>query len=213
MPTPAQRAAELRKVLNHHNYLYYVKAQPEITDREFDHLFEELKQLEKQHPELQTPDSPTQRVGGSPVKGFRAITHRIPMLSMEKSNNTDDLRDFDRRMHEALRGDKPTYVVELKIDGVSISLTYVRGILSVGATRGDGERGDDVTHNLRTMGEIPLRLATEEPPVLFEVRGEVYMTKAELVRINSVQAERNQEQYANPRNLTAGTLKLLDPKL
>ncbi len=213
MPTPAQRAAELRKLLNHHNYLYYVEAKPKITDREFDQLFDELKQIEKEHPEVRTPDSPTQRVGGSPVKGFRTVTHRLPMLSMEKSNSTDDLRDFDRRVREALRGDKPSYVVELKIDGVSISLTYMNGVLSVGATRGDGERGDDVTHNLRTMREIPLRLNTDEPPALFEVRGEVYMTKAELVRINAIQAKRNQEQYANPRNLTAGTLKLLDPNL
>jgi DNA ligase (NAD+) len=213
MPTPSQRAAELRKLLNHHNYLYYVEARPVISDREFDRLFDELKQLEKDHPDLRTPDSPTQRVGGEPIKGFKTVTHRIPMLSIEKSNHADDLRGFDRRVRDALKGAKPSYVVELKIDGVSISLTYVDGVLSVGATRGDGERGDDVTHNIRAMPEVPLRLQTEEPPELFEVRGEVYMTKAELVRINLLQAKRNQEQYMNPRNLSAGTLKLLDPKL
>ena len=213
MSKPAERALQLRKLLNRHNYLYYVEARPEITDREFDKLFDELKQLEKDHPELRTADSPTQRVGGAPIKGFKTVTHRIPMLSIEKSNHADDLRDFDRRVRDGIKGDSPTYVVELKIDGVSISLTYIDGILSVGATRGDGEHGDDVTHNLRTMPEVPLRLETDSPPELFEVRGEVYMTKAELVRINSVQAEKKLEQYANPRNLTAGTLKLLDPKL
>src|SRR5580704_1744100 len=110
MSTPARRAAELRKTLNHHNYLYYVEARPQISDREFDQLFDELKQLEKDHPDLQTPDSPTQRVGGLPIKGFKTVTHRIPMLSIEKSNNADDLRDFDRRVREALGTEKPTYV-------------------------------------------------------------------------------------------------------
>ena len=213
MPTPAQRAAELRKQIDRHNYLYYVEAKPEISDREFDALFDELRRLEKEHPEIITPDSPTQRVGGAPIKGFKTITHRVPMLSIEKSNTPDDLRDFDRRVRDGLRGAKPCYVVELKIDGVSMSMTYENGLLTVGATRGDGERGDDVTHNLRTIPEAPLRLHADKPPKLFEARGEVYMTKAELVRINKVQAEKKLEQYANPRNLTAGTLKLLDPKL
>src|SRR5262245_25919123 len=213
MPSPAQRAAELRKQIDRHNRLYYIDAKPEISDREFDALFDELKRIEKEHPDLVTPDSPTQRVGGAPIKGFKTVVHRVPMLSIEKSNNADDLLDFDRRVREGLRGDKPSYVVELKIDGVSMSITYENGLLAVGATRGDGERGDDVTHNLRTIPEVPLRLQTEKPPKLFEARGEVYMTKAELVRINQAQAAKNLEQYMNPRNLTAGTLKLLDPKL
>lgn len=213
MPTPAQRAAELRKQIDRHNYLYYVEAKPEISDREFDGLFDELRRIEKEHPQLITPDSPTQRVGGAPIKGFKTVTHRVPMLSIEKSNTPDDLRDFDRRVRDGLRGQKPCYVVELKIDGVSMSMTYEDGLLTVGATRGDGERGDDVTHNLRAIPETPLRLHSEKPPNLFEARGEVYMTKGELVRINKIQAEKKLEQYANPRNLTAGTLKLLDPKL
>jgi DNA ligase (NAD+) len=213
MATPTQRAAELRNQIDRHNRLYYIDAKPEISDREFDSMFDELKRIEKEHPDLVAPDSPTHRVGGAPIKGFKSVVHRVPMLSIEKSNNADDLRDFDRRVREGLRGDKPTYVVELKIDGVSMSITYENGLLTVGATRGDGERGDDVTHNLRTIPEVPLRLQTDKPPKLFEARGEVYMTKAELVRINKVQAEKKLEQYMNPRNLTAGTLKLLDPKL
>src|SRR5262249_3688322 len=161
-------AAELRKLLHHHNRLYYVEARPQISDKEFDKLFDELKQIEKDHPDLRTADSPTQRVGGSPIKGFKTVTHRTPMLPMDKSNQTDDLRNFDRRVRDAIKGEKPTYVVELKVDGVSISLTYENGVLAVGATRGDGERGDDVTHNLRTMPEVPLRLHTDSPPPLFE---------------------------------------------
>src|SRR5579859_2973081 len=213
MPTPAQRAAELRQLLNHHNHLYYVEAKPVISDREFDELFEELKSLEKKHPELISPDSPTQRVGGAPIKGFKQVAHRVPMLSIEKSNNQNELRDFDRRVREGLGSEKPSYVVELKIDGVSMSLTYTDGVLTTAVTRGDGERGDDVTHNVRTIPEVPLRLDTDRPPELVEARGEIYMTKAELVRINEIQAAKKQELYANPRNTTAGTLKLLDPKL
>jgi DNA ligase (NAD+) len=213
MPTPAQRAAELRQLLHHHNHLYYVEAKPVVTDREFDDLFEELKALEQKHPELVTPDSPTQRVGGAPIKGFKQVVHRVPMLSIEKSKNQNELREFDRRVREGLGSEKPTYVVELKIDGVSMSLTYADGGLAAAVTRGDGFKGDDVTHNVKTMPEVPLRLHTKKPPKLFEARGEVYMTKAELARINKIQAEKGHELYANPRNTAAGTLKLLDPKL
>lgn len=213
MNDPARRAEELRKLIEHHNYLYYVEARPEISDREFDQLFDELREIERQHPELITPDSPTQRVGGAPISGFRTVTHRLPMLSIEKSKNVNELRKFDRSVKEGLRGDQPEYVVEPKIDGVSISLTYERGLLTVAATRGDGERGDDVTHNIRTIREVPLRLRSDAPPPLLEVRGEVYMTKAEFVRINQLQEENQKEKFANPRNLTAGTLKQLDPKL
>lgn len=213
MKTAAERAEELRKLINHHNYLYYVEARPEISDREFDQLFDELRELERQHPELVTPDSPTQRVGGAPIPGFRTVTHRLPMLSIEKSKSIGELRNFDRNVRDRLRGVAPEYVVEPKIDGVSISLTYENGLLTVAATRGDGERGDDVTHNIRTIHEVPLRLRAEAPPPLIEVRGEVYMTKAELVRINKIQEERGEEKYANPRNLTAGTLKQLDPRI
>jgi DNA ligase (NAD+) len=213
MTDPAVRAAELRKLIDHHNYLYYVEARPEISDREFDQLFDELREIEKAHPELVTPDSPTQRVGGAPIPGFRTVTHRLPMLSIEKSKNVNELRNFDRSTRERLGGVQPEYVVEPKIDGVSISLMYEDGLLTVAATRGDGERGDDVTHNIRTIRAIPLRLRAKNPPRLLEVRGEVYMTKAEFVRINALQEQRGEEKYANPRNLTAGTLKQLDPRI
>jgi DNA ligase (NAD+) len=212
MPSVKERAAELRRLINHHNYLYYVEARPEISDREFDRLLEELKKIEAAHPELVTSDSPTQRVGGQPIEGFQTVTHREPMLSIDNTYSADELREFDRRVRKLVHGEPVVYVVELKIDGVAISLTYEEGRFTVGATRGDGERGDDVTHNLRTIPELPLRLDDAKPPRLFEARGEVYLTRAELARINKDRLAKGQEVYANPRNLTAGTLKLLDPR-
>jgi DNA ligase (NAD+) len=214
MPSSLEkRAEELRKQLEHHNYKYYVEAKPEISDREFDKMLEELKKLEHEHPELQTLDSPTLRVGGQPIEGFRTVEHRQPMLSIDNTYNEAELREFDRRVRKLVPGEPIQYVVELKIDGVAISLTYEDGKFTVGATRGDGERGDDVTHNLKTLRELPLRLRGTKPPKLFEARGEVYMERAELARINRQRQEKGLEVYANPRNLTAGTLKLLDPRL
>ncbi len=212
MPSFAQRAAELRRLINHHNCLYYVEARPEISDREYDRLLEELKQLEAAHPELITPDSPTQRVGGQPIAGFATVRHPEPMLSIDNTYNADELREFDRRVRKLLPGEPVTYVVELKIDGVAIALTYKDGLFTVGATRGDGVRGDDVTHNLRTIGGLPLRLRTKNPPALLEARGEVYMTRADLARLNQERAAKGLEAFANPRNSTAGSLKLLDPR-
>jgi DNA ligase (NAD+) len=223
----ARRIDELRRLINYHNYKYYVEAQPEISDREYDRLVEELQRLEQEHPELVTPDSPTQRVGGQPIEGFRTVRHREPMLSIDNTYNANDLREFDRRVRKLLGGEPVTYVVEPKIDGVAISLIYEKGLFTTGATRGDGEQGDDVTHNLKTLRELPLRLewpagqtlsadqpltVPATPPAYFEVRGEVYMTRAELARINAERAAQGLETYANPRNLTAGTLKLLDPR-
>jgi DNA ligase (NAD+) len=212
MSAPEKRAAELRRLIDHHNYLYYVEAKTEISDREFDKLLDELKQIEAKHPELVTTDSPTQRVGGQPIAGFETVRHRQPMLSIDNTYSADELREFDRRLRRMLPGEAITYIVELKIDGVAISLTYEDGRFTVGATRGDGERGDDVTHNLRTINGLPLKLRTQEPPTLFEARGEVYMTRAELARINRERSDKGLDIYANPRNLTAGTLKLLDPR-
>src|SRR5262245_22175010 len=209
---PSARAAELRRLIDHHNRKYYVDAAPEISDREFDRLLEELQQIEKAHPQLATPDSPTQRVGGAPIDEFRSVRHRVPMLSIDNTYNPTELRDWDKTTRKLLGGETPSYVVELKIDGVAMSLSYENGLLIVGATRGDGERGDDVTHNLRTMPDVPLRLSADKPPKLFEVRGEVYMTRAELIRINRARTEAGEKPYENCRNLTAGTLKLLDPK-
>jgi DNA ligase (NAD+) len=212
-PSPAERAAELRKELEHHNHLYYVEAAPVISDREFDKLLQELAELEKQHPELATPDSPTQRVGGEPIPGFEKVVHKVPMLSIENSYDEADLRKFDADVRKAL-GPKALveYVVELKIDGVSMSITYENGKLAFSATRGSGGVGDNVTHNLKTIAAVPLALAGTNPPKVFEARGEVYMTKTEFARVNREEAKKRAEPHKNPRNLTAGTLKLLDPK-
>jgi DNA ligase (NAD+) len=213
MLSAAERAEELRRLIDHHNQLYYVEAKPEISDREFDRLFDELKALETVHPELATPDSPTQRVGGQPIEGFRSVRHRHPMLSIDNTYSPDELRDFDQRARKLLPDENISYVVELKIDGVAISLTYDAGRLAVGATRGDGERGDDVTHNLRTIRELPLRLRTDQPPEFLEARGEVYMLREDLARLNRERVEQGLEPFANPRNSAAGALKLLDPRL
>jgi DNA ligase (NAD+) len=209
---PAKRAAELREQLDHHNRKYYVDAAPEISDREFDRLLQELTDLETAHPELVTPDSPTQRVGGAAIEGFAKVVHRVPMMSIDNSYDADDLRKFDSDVRKAAGTRSTDYTVELKIDGVSMSLTYENGLLVQGATRGRGDIGDDVTHNLRVIPGVPLKLNTKNPPKVFEVRGEVYMTRDELVRINAEKIERGEEVYANARNTTAGTLKLLDPK-
>ena len=211
--SPADRAAALRKELDHHNHLYYVEAAPVISDREFDKLLQELADIEKKHPELVTPDSPTQRVGGAPIPGFKQIAHKVPMLSIENSYDEADLRKFDADNRKVL-GAKAVieYIAELKIDGVSMSITYENGKLAFAATRGSGQVGDDVTHNVKTIAAIPLKLKTDKPPAIFEVRGEVYMTRSELARINAEQTKNKLDAYKNARNLTAGTLKLLDPK-
>ena len=213
MPTVAQRAEELRRLIDHHNYLYYVEARPEISDKEFDRLLRELEQLEAEHPELAAPDSPTRRVGGQPIEGFTTVAHRIPMLSIDKATTPDELREFDGRVRKVLGKEPVRYVVELKIDGVAISLTYVNGLLQLGATRGDGFRGDDVTHNLMTVKGVPLRLRTDDPPALFEARGEVYTKRADFARLNEERKQAGEDVLINPRNSTAGALKLLDPKL
>ncbi len=210
MSTVQKRIDDLCKQIDHHNKLYYDDAKPEISDREFDRLLEELKTLEEKHPEFQSPDSPTQRVGGQPIAGFKSVRHREPMLSIDNSYSADDLREFDTRVRKLLRGEKVTYVVELKIDGVAMSLTYLDGKFETGATRGDGEQGDDVTHNLKTIHDVPLKLP--KALKLFEARGEVYMTRADFALNNRRRVEQGMEPAANPRNFAAGTLKLLDPK-
>ena len=211
--TAQKRIEELRRLINHHNRLYYVDARPEISDRDFDRLMHELQELEAENPELVTADSPSRRVGGEPIAGFVNVRHRVPMLSIDNTYSAGDLREFDRRVRKLLPGETVQYVVELKIDGVAISLTYENGVFTLGATRGDGDQGDDVTHNLRTVRDLPLRLETDAPPALFEVRGEIYMTREDLVRANEQRLKDGLEPYANPRNLSAGSLKLLDPKL
>jgi len=208
-----QQAAELRRQIDYHNYKYFVDDSPEISDREYDMLLKQLEDLERAHPELVTPDSPTQRVGGQALEAFETVEHRQPMLSIEKAFTDDDVRDFDKQVRKALKPGEPVkYVVELKIDGVAISMTFEDGVLEQGVTRGDGERGDNVTQNLKTVGGIPLRLRADPPPALLEARGEVYMSRADFVKLNTATKARGEAVYANPRNLTSGTLKLLDPK-
>ncbi len=209
-----QKAEELRKQIRFHDCKYFVENAPVISDRDYDMLLRQLEELEQAHPELITPDSPTQRVGGRPLEQFQTVVHKRPMLSIEKAFSDNDLREFDKRVRKLLQPGEPvTYVVELKIDGVAISITYENGVIALGATRGDGERGDDVTQNLKTVGGVPLRLQGEHPPKVLEARGEVYMSRADFVRLNQQMKAKGEKDYANPRNLTAGTLKLLDPRL
>ncbi len=205
------RAKRLAREIERHSRLYYVEAKPEISDTEFDTLLKELEALEAEYPTLRTPDSPTQRVGGEPLEGFETVQHAVPMLSIDNTYSPDELRAFDERVRKGLDGEAPRYVVEAKIDGVAVSMRYEDGMLIRGTTRGDGYAGDDITANLRTVRSLPLRL-TGHPPKLLEVRGEIFMRASELERINKEREKNGEPLYANPRNTTAGTLKLLDPK-
>ena len=208
-----KRASWLCEEIEKHNRLYYQEAKPEISDKEYDKLLKELVDLEKTYPELANANSPTQRVGGAPIDGFVTLKHRLPMLSIDNTYSPTELKEFDKKVCKSLGNDKPTYMVELKIDGVAISLIYENGILTAGVTRGDGEKGDDVTQNLKTVGGVPLKLNTKKPPALLEVRGEVYMARANFARLNEQRVKEGLDKFANPRNSTAGSLKLLDPKL
>ncbi|MBK6290725.1 MAG: NAD-dependent DNA ligase LigA [Ignavibacteria bacterium] len=208
---PDQRATELRETIRRHDKLYYIDAQPEISDREYDDLLAELQTIERDHPELLTPDSPTQRVGVAPIGEFRTVTHAVPMLSLANTYSAEEVQDFDRRVREGLGIDDPVYVCELKYDGVAMSLTYTDGVLTLAATRGDGQSGDDVTANVRTIRSVPLRLASTEI-VNATVRGEVYMLTETFMEINRKAEQAGEKTYANPRNLTAGTLKQKDSK-
>jgi DNA ligase (NAD+) len=204
------RIDELRQLIRHHDRKYFVENDPEISDRTYDRLMEELVSLEAEHPGLVTPDSPTQRVGGEPAQGFETVTHSVPMLSLDNTYSPEELREFDARVRKNLPGEDVAYVVELKLDGVSVALTYEDGALARGATRGDGRRGDDVTANLRTVPSIPLRLAGELGAVV-EVRGEVFMPRSGFDELNRTRKREEAPPFANPRNAAAGSLKLLDP--
>jgi DNA ligase (NAD+) len=207
----------LRAKIRYHDKKYYVENMPEITDYEYDNLAKELEKLERAYPQLITPDSPTQRVSGEPILGFTSFEHRIPMLSIENTYSEDELREFDKRIRRMLKGiDEIEYVVELKIDGIAITLWYEKGIFIRGATRGDGFRGDDVTANLRTVKDIPLRfLCTDNKsiPSVLEIRGEIYLPNREFQRLNKEREEMDKPEFANPRNAAAGSLKLLDPHI
>jgi len=212
--TTAQRVDHLRKELDRHNYLYYVAAKPEISDQEFDRLMHELIDLETQHPELQAPDSPSQRVGGQPIAGFVTVEHAVPMMSIDNTYDEQAVRAFDTRVRKALDGADVQYVLEPKVDGVSASVRYENGRLLLVATRGDGRRGDDITNNAKTIGSIPLHLSGDaDVPRLLEVRGEIYMANADFQKLNEKQLAAGEEVFKNPRNLTTGALKALDPKV
>jgi DNA ligase (NAD+) len=204
----------LREEIRHHEELYYVQDNPEISDREYDELLARLKQLEEENPELIAPDSPTQRVGGRAAEGFNEYVHRRPMLSLENSYNIEDLRAFDERCRRLADGRALEYVAELKIDGLSISLHYDNGVLVRGVTRGDGRRGEDVTQNARTIRSIPLKLRTKEQVhTEIEVRGEAYLSQSVFQKINAEREEEGAARFANPRNAAAGTIRQLDPKI
>ena len=216
-PVIIRRIEELRDLIHQHDYNYYVLNEPTISDREYDLLMQELIELENKYPMLITPDSPTQRVGGEPTKEFPVVMHEVPMLSLSNTYSIDELKDFHRRVQEGLPpGEKIEYVTELKIDGVAISLHYRNGLFVQGVTRGDGFRGDDITNNLKTIRSLPLRLNFRDLKRYefenIEVRGEIYMNRNDFEELNRERAKLGEKIFANPRNATAGTLKLQDPK-
>lgn len=211
-PKLASRAEKLRAQIEAHNYSYYVLDAPTISDAEFDRLFRALEGLERNHPELVTPDSPTQRVSGQPAAEFATVTHRVPMLSLNNAFSDEETEAFDRRVREATGLERVDYAVEPKFDGLAVSMVYERGRLTVGATRGDGYNGEDVTANLRTVRAIPLQLPREAPSY-FEVRGEVLMLKRDFAALNAAQAKKGEKIFANPRNAAAGGLRQLDAKV
>jgi DNA ligase (NAD+) len=203
----------LREEIRQHDERYYVDAKPTVSDLEYDRLMERLKVLEAENPEFASADSPTQRVGGRPVEYLTQVRHLVPMMSIDNTYSLAELRKYGERTAKLLEGEPIEWVVELKIDGVAMSLIYEEGQLVRGVTRGDGTTGDDVTHNVRTVVDVPLRLKGKKFPPLVEVRGEIYMTNEELARLNAIRAEQGLEAYANTRNTAAGSIKLLDPRI
>jgi DNA ligase (NAD+) len=213
MPTKTVEAEleDLREKLHHHEYLYHVLDQPEISDAEYDRMMRRLKELEAAHPELVTPDSPTQRVGGKPREGFVKVRHSSPMLSLDNALNADEMRAFDQRVRELLKGDPYEYVAELKLDGLSMAVHYEHGRMLHAITRGDGQTGEDVTENARTIRSLPLRVKSKLP--VFEVRGEALLTLEAFERLNARQLQHDLKPFANPRNAAAGSLRALEPAL
>ncbi len=216
MPTHKQardRIIQLRDEINYHNYRYYILDDPEITDSDYDRLLRELQDLEQQYPDLITPDSPTQRVGATPLETFAEVKHRVPMLSLGNAFSEQEVLDFDRRARERLGVDVVEYAVEPKLDGLAISLRYEDGILVQAGTRGDGTTGEDVTLNVRTIDTIPLRLIGHDYPKVLEVRGEIIMDKAGFEKLNQSRREQGEKEFVNPRNAAAGSLRQLDPRI
>lgn len=210
---PQSRIEKLREQIRYHDRKYYVEAAPEISDLEYDRLMDELKQLEAEHPELVTPDSPTRRVGDQPVDYLPQVEHRVPMMSIDNTYSVEELRAYGQRAAKLLPAETVEWVVELKIDGVAVSIVYEDGVLVRAVTRGNGRMGDDITHNIRTIGDVPLRLIGDDLPPVLEVRGEVYMTNADLVKLNEQQMAKGEPPYKNTRNVAAGTVRLLDPRI
>src|SRR5262245_13842380 len=209
-----QRVARLRAEIDRHNYRYHVLDDPEVPDSEYDRLMQELRALEGQHPSLVVPESPTQRVGGEPVDAFAQVRHRTPMLSLDNAFTRDEVVAFDRRVRERLETERDIrYACEPKLDGLAVSLTYRNGSLEVGATRGDGAVGEDVTHNIRTIQSVPLRLTGNSVPEFLEVRGEVFISITGFKEMNRRAAEKGEKVFVNPRNAAAGSLRQLDPRL
>ncbi len=209
-----QRVLKLRAEIDRHNHRYHVLDDPEIPDAEYDRLMKELRELEEQHPALIAPESPTQRVGGSPVAEFAQVRHRNPMLSLDNAFTREEVVAFDRRVRERLETERDiSYACEPKLDGLAVSLTYRKGLLEIAATRGDGSVGEDVTHNIRTIQSVPLRLTGNSWPDALEVRGEVFMSLDGFKEMNRRAAEKGEKVFVNPRNAAAGSLRQLDPKL
>ncbi len=208
-----QRHRELTDLIRGHDHAYYVLARPRITDREYDHLFKELLDIEALFPDLRSPDSPSQRVGGAPLSEFKTARHAVPMMSLDNTYSPEEVSDFVTRLQKVLPGHTPEWVVEPKVDGVAVSLRYEDGVFVLGATRGDGLNGDDITANLKTIRGLPLKLVGQGIPALLEVRGEVYLPQAGFERLNRERVAAGEEAFANPRNAAAGSLKQLDPKI
>ncbi len=208
-----QRIEALRELVSYHDYRYYALDSPEIPDAEYDRLFQELRSLEQAHPELITLDSPTQRVGAGPLSQFEKVVHEIPMLSLSNAFSEEEIGNFHRRVTERLKTDTIEYTAEPKVDGLAVSLLYEDGVLTRAATRGDGVTGEDVTHNVRTIPSVPLRLIGKDYPGVLEVRGEVFMPKARFEELNDNQREKGEKVFVNPRNAAAGSLRQLDPRV
>ena len=208
-----QKINQLRHSLNEHNYYYYVLDDPQIPDSEYDRLMRELQLLEAQYPELITPDSPTQRVGATPLSAFAEVVHHLPMLSLSNAFTAEEIQDFDQRLRERLATEQIEYLAELKFDGLAINLYYKNGWLITAATRGDGRRGEDVTQNVRTIKSIPLRLRQHDYPTRLEVRGEILMPLTGFKQLNQYQIAQGEKPFANPRNAAAGSLRQLDPRI
>ena len=211
-----KRAEKLREEIEYHNYRYYILDQPEVSDAQYDRMMRELEKLEQEHPELRSPNSPTQRVGVSPLEAFEIVRHSLPMLSLANAFDENETRDFDKRVKKFLGSTEDVeYVVEPKLDGLAVELVYERGQLLVGSTRGDGVNGENITQNLRTIKTLPLQLVRKEIPVpeRLEARGEVIMRLEKFKELNRKREEIGEPSFANPRNAAAGSVRQLDPKI